>query len=204
MHKLTVVGTWLITILFTQAAAFYFVHVTTQARYINHLLNSPEKIISMAPSQALSFAALPKSEEAMTAEVSHKDARAFVVQQFLGKYGSPLAEHAEFMVEVSDKYGLPDFRILPAIAMQESNGCRKLPEVGGAYNCWGYGIYGKVSLGFDSYESAIDRVARGLKQDYYDKGLTTPYQIMTRYTPPSIAKGGPWARGVEYFMNEMR
>lgn len=158
----------------------------------------------MAPASTLSFAALPKTADRVAASVGKEESRTLVVQQFLARYSSPLADYAHYIVETSDSYGLPDFRIIPAIAMQESNGCKKLPEVGGVYNCWGYGIYGKSALGFSSYEEAIDRVARGLKQDYYDRGLITPYQIMTKYTPPSLAKGGPWAKGVEYFLNEMR
>lgn len=204
MRKLTVLLTWLGTIVVTLSASLYFAHQVGQARILNHFINADDKVVSMAPATALSFAALPKSGDQLTASIGKEESRTLVVQQFLARYSSPLADYAQYIVETSDVYGLPDFRIIPAIAMQESNGCKKLPEIGGAYNCWGYGVYGKSAVGFTGYEEAIDRVARGLKQDYYNKGLTTPYQIMTKYTPPSLAKGGPWAKGVEYFLSEMR
>ena len=38
-----------------------------------------------------------------------------------------------------------DYRLLPAIAMQESTLCRSIPV--DSHNCWGWGIYGdKVML----------------------------------------------------------
>ncbi len=99
------------------------------------------------------------------------------------------------------KYGL-DYKLLPSVAMQESNGGKKV--IADSFNPFGYGIWGKQVKKFSSYEEAIERVGRGLREDYLDQGLDTPEKIMPKYTPPSVAKGGPWAKGVSSFMEELR
>ena len=45
---------------------------------------------------------------------------------------------------------------------------------------------------------------RALKEEYIDKGLKTPEQIMVKYTPPSIKTGGSWAKGISSFMFELQ
>jgi len=128
------------------------------------------------------------------------DARTSIVTNYLKRYNSPLTPFARHLVEIADKYSL-DYRLLPAIAQQESNLCKKIPE--NSYNCWGYGIYGDKVTRFENYSQAIDTVARGLKKNYIDLGLTTPDQIMHKYTPPSVEIGGPWAKGVNQFLAEL-
>ena len=103
-------------------------------------------------------------------------------------------------MEISDKYAL-DYRLLVAIARQESGLCRSIPD--NSFNCWGYGIYGDRVTRFDSYPQALNTVAKGLKINYIDKGLITPEQIMAKYTPPSIDKGGPWAKAINQFFIEL-
>ena len=123
------------------------------------------------------------------------DARAVNLKAFFRKYNSPLYDHADYIVKTSDKYQF-DYRLLPAIAMQESNLCRKIPI--DSYNCWGWGIYGDTITRFPSYETAIETVAAGLKKNYIDKGLVTASSIMEKYTPSS---NGSWAHGVNTFLN---
>jgi len=122
------------------------------------------------------------------------DARIVNLKQFFRKYNSDLFDHAEFIVKVSDKYEF-DYRLLPAIAMQESNLCKYIPE--NSYNCWGWGIYGTTITRFDNYEEAIETVAKGLKDHYIDEGLVTASAIMEKYTPSS---NGSWAHGVNTFL----
>lgn len=128
------------------------------------------------------------------------DARPLLIRNYLARYSSDLEPHAQEIVTISDKYQL-DFRLLVAIAQQESNLCKKIPE--NSYNCWGFGIYGDKVTRFDSYSQAFETVAKTLKTQYVDKGLDTPEKIMVKYTPPSVALGGPWAKGVSQFMAEM-
>lgn len=132
-----------------------------------------------------------------SAEIKPGDARAANLKAFLRKYGSDLYNHAEKIIEVSDKYGF-DYRLLPAIAMQESNLCRVIPD--DSYNCWGWGIYGTTVTRFDSYDDAIETVAKGIKEQYIDEGLVTASAIMAKYTPSSK---GSWQHGVNTFMKAL-
>ena len=79
--------------------------------------------------------------------------------------------------------------------MQESNLCKKIPD--GSHNCWGYGIYGGKVTMFQDYKEGIYTVTKGLATRYKPKGLVTPEQIMTMYTPSS---NGSWAFSVNHFM----
>ena len=124
-----------------------------------------------------------------------KDRRVAFLKAFFRRYDSPLYDHAEFVVKASDEYGL-DYRLLPAISMQESGACKVIPH--GSHNCWGWGIYGGKVTRFESYPEAIDTVARGLKLYYIDSGLKTPEEIMKKYNPSS---NGSWAFGVNTFIN---
>ncbi|HEX7018051.1 MAG TPA: hypothetical protein VF209_04055, partial [Patescibacteria group bacterium] len=154
----------------------------------------------LAP-QAQTPTAAEGDVQGVTTLVETADARAEIVANFLERYDSPLQPYDYFghkLVEIADRYNL-DFRLLPAIAMQESNLCKKAPE--GTHNCLGFGIHERGTLGFDSYEAAFERAARELKAYYVDIGLTTPEEIMTKYTPSS---NGSWAASVNQWMAEMR
>lgn len=122
------------------------------------------------------------------------DGRVANLKSFFRKYNSPLYDYADLIVKVSDKYKF-DYRLLPAIAMQESNLCRYIPE--DSHNCWGWGIYGDKIIKFSSYEEAIETVAKGIKEQYIDKGYVTASKIMEKYTPSS---NGSWAHGVNTFL----
>ena len=69
-----------------------------------------------------------------------------LIRQYLVRYNSPLVGLENFMVPKSDEYGL-DYRLIPAIAQQESNLCKIIPD--NTYNCWGWGIHSKGTLGLD-------------------------------------------------------
>lgn len=130
----------------------------------------------------------------MQAEIKLSDNRVANLKNFFRKYNSPLYDYADNIVAQSDKYHF-DYRLLPAIAMQESNLCRHIPE--NSHNCWGWGIYGNTVTQFDSYEEAITVVSKGLKEQYLDKGLVTASAIMQKYTPSS---NGSWQHGVNTFL----
>jgi len=129
-----------------------------------------------------------------TTQFQLADSRVANLKTFFRKHNSVLYDHAEFIVKTADKYGF-DYRLIPAIAMQESNLCRLIPE--NSYNCWGWGIYGSIVTRFSSYEEAIETVAKGLKTEYIDKGYITASAIMQKYTPSS---NGSWAHGVNTFL----
>ena len=144
------------------------------------------------------YAPLPDTRPSVAIAPDKADARTEIIRQYLEYYNSPMSEHAALLVATADMYDL-DFRLTTAIAQQESNLCKKIPP--GSHNCWGWGIHSAGSLGFESYEEAIETVSRGIKQEYIDKGYNTPEEIMSKYTPLS---NGSWAAGVSSFMAEMQ
>lgn len=148
----------------------------------------------------VAYAALPSGgTNGLTIEFKEADAKPESVRQFLARYNSPLEPYTNDLISISLKYGL-DHRLLAAIAMQESNLCKKVRE-DSAHNCWGWGIHSGKGLAFKSYPEAIEAVAKGLSAKYKDKhGLTTPEQIEKRYNPNST---GSWSFSVNHFMSQM-
>ena len=143
------------------------------------------------------YAALPPTGGNLSFEVRGVDSRPVLLKQYLAYYRSPLEPYADYIFAISQKYDL-DYRLLVAIAQQESNLGKKIPP--GSYNAWGWGIHSRGTLGFSGWEEAIETVARGLREDYLNQGLTTPEEIMSKYTPLS---NGSWAAGVNQFMAEI-
>jgi hypothetical protein len=156
-------------------------------------VNSIEK----PQSGARVFASLPDTFAAVSGNVESSDARPEIIRQYLADHNSPLEPYADVLVEAADKYDL-DYRLLTAIAQQESNLCKLIPP--GSHNCWGWGIHSEGTLGFSTYEKAIWTVSEGIKTEYIDKGFETTEEIMSKYTPLSP---GSWAVGVNKFMGEL-
>lgn len=155
-------------------------------------------ILSQTSSHRVAFAALPSAENVLGDHITAVDARVEIVRQFFEKYKSPLEPFAQSVIDEADKYSL-DFRLIPAIAMQESNLCHKI--IIDSYNCWGFGIYGKKVTRFTSYEEGIETVTRTLAKNYIQNGLETAEEIMSKYTPSS---NGSWANSVNYFMDQLQ
>jgi len=148
--------------------------------------------------KSVAYAALPTNGNLFEGSIQSEDAREEMVRQFLAQYNSPLEPYAKNIVEAAEKYGI-DHRLLPAIAMQETNLCSKArPE---SYNCWGFGVYAGKYKHFDNYPEAIEIVTKALATKYKDKGLVTPEEIMTMYTPSS---NGSWANSVNHFMDQLQ
>jgi len=179
------------------ASLFSLASLTKTEEPKNVLGETDFNLISAPKSGAKVFASLPSSFPAVSGVVSASDARPELIRQYLASYDSPLEPHADYLVEVSDTHGL-DYRLLTAIAQQESNLCKKIPPL--SYNCWGWGIHSQGSLGFSSFEEGIDVVSQGIKENYIDKGYTTVEEIMSKYTPLS---SGSWAFGVNKFMGDI-
>jgi len=158
-----------------------------QLTYYRKVMDDLELITSISNEQ-------DKTTPEILSEFKTSDIRVANLKFFFRRYESVLYDKAEFIVKMADQYKL-DYRLIPAIAMQESGLCKNIYE--GSHNCWGWGIYGDTVTRFDSYEEAIETISRGLKKNYIDKGLTTPEDIMRKYTPPST---GSWAFGVNFFL----
>jgi len=174
-----------------------FLTLVLSLLYLTFHYPSQNKLISKLHFQS-QIAALPQVLGSSTTAFAAEDARPPLIERFLSKYQSPLASSAQYLVDTADKYGL-DYALIPAMAMQESQGCLHIPE--GSNNCWGYGIYGDKVVKFDSYEKAIETVAKTLKEKYLQDSLTNPDLIMSRWTPSS---NGSWSFAVNYFMAEIK
>jgi hypothetical protein len=147
---------------------------------------------------SVAYAALPTTQNIISGDITQEDGRKEKVRQFFAQYNSPLEPYAGDVVDAADMYGL-DHRLIPAIAMQESGLCKTIPY--GSYNCWGFGIYGKTVTRFTDYKEAIYTVTKALATRYKGKGLVTPEEIMTMYTPSS---NGSWAFSVRHFMDKLQ
>ena len=156
----------------------------------SNLIISPESGVRV-------YASLPTKFPSVSEDIGPADARPEIVRQYLELYSSPLTPYADLIVQTADKYTV-DYRLITAIAQQESNLCKIIPPE--SYNCWGWGITGVGTLGFDSYASGIEAVSKGIRENYLNKGYTTVDEIMTKYTPQS---NGSWANGINQFMSEM-
>lgn len=193
MKNFVVIFSWLTVTIATLFISF--------SSYLNLIqLNKPNlrpKIAYVSNDPLSANSVLPEVLGAFTYSIKTDDAVPEIIKKYLSKYNSPLLPHADFLVSTARKHGL-DPRLLVAIAQQESNLCKKIPE--NSFNCWGWGIHSRGTLRFSSYPEAIEAVTIGLSKNYLGKGLITPEEIMAIYTPLSE---GSWARGVQHFLDEM-
>jgi hypothetical protein len=143
------------------------------------------------------FASLPANIPSISGFATVSDGRIELIRQYLSSYSSPLEPYASFIIFAADKYKL-DFRLITAIAQQESNLCKIIPP--NSYNCWGWGIHSGGTLGFNSFEEGIEIVSQGIREQYLNKGYETVEEIMSKYTPLS---NGSWAYGVNKFMGDI-
>jgi hypothetical protein len=143
------------------------------------------------------FASIPESVGEVLGTFTTEDARPVIIEKYLKKHKSPLLPYVRQLLEASERYNV-DYRLIVAIAQCESNLCKRAPA--GSYNCWGFE---NGETRFLSWEQALNQVAKTLRERYLDQGLTTPEQIMPKYAPPSVEKGGPWAKCVNQFIEEL-
>lgn len=123
------------------------------------------------------------------------DFRPVRVAKFLK--GTPLEDYSDLIVAISDKYEI-DYRLIPAIAMKETGAGRAAPLE--SFNAWGF-ENGRTR--FESWEQAIESVAKTLKTRYVAKGMDTPDKMMPVYAPPAMENGGGWARVINGYLAQM-
>lgn len=196
MKRLLLIGLWFPSTIATLLLSLVLLFQTSQVREIGALAKNTIRQHYLDNGYQM-YSALPSVLGSFSSAFQAGDARPEILRQYLVKYRSPLLPYTEEIVQLSDENKL-DFRLIVAIAQCESNVCKKIPE--DSYNCWGFE---NGSTKFNSWEHALYRVAKTLKEGYIDQGLVTPEQIMPKYAPPSVAKGGPWAKCVSQFLQEM-
>ncbi len=110
-----------------------------------------------------------------------------------------MTQYADLIVKEADTYGI-DFRLLPAIAMCESNLGKHMPLKAG-FNPFGIAVYTGTLKGknFDNWEHSIEWVSQYIHDKYYAQGVTKLTDIGAIWAPPSVAHGNSWANCVQYF-----
>lgn len=178
------------------AVSFLALSEISQAKEL--AMTAKKSLLESIPSQSSQFyAALPQAVGEVLGAVTANDARPIIIEKYLKKYKSPMAPYYLDLLRAAEKYEVNPWLII-AIAQCESNLCKKSPSE--SYNCWGFE---NGSTKFLSWEQAFDQVAKTLKEKYLDLGLDTPEKIMPKYAPPSVEKGGPWAKCVKQFIAEL-
>ena len=144
------------------------------------------------------FQAVPSENLSTDVSLGHEDGRIEALDEFFKDYDSPLYGHAKAIVEEADKHKI-DYRLLPAIAMQESTLCKKI--IKNSHNCWGFGIYGGKVTKFESYEDAIRVITSTMAKKYVQKGYVSPEEIVKKYTPSDTGK---WSDVVSLIMTRLK
>ncbi|KKS11513.1 hypothetical protein A2617_02965 [Candidatus Daviesbacteria bacterium RIFOXYD1_FULL_41_10] len=134
------------------------------------------------------------SEPKIEVEAKQFDSRAQMLSSYLSKYNSPLQYQAQHFVDAADENNL-DWKLVASIAGVESTFGKFIP---GGYNAWGWGVYGTNAIYFNSWKDGIYTVSRGLRQNYFNRGLTTPDSINRVY-----AASPTWGTKVSYFLTDM-
>jgi hypothetical protein len=166
--------------------------------YLSYLYTQKSGQVLGAKTSGIAYAALPPADSSYTATIDEADSQTEIVRQFLARHGSPLEDYSPDIIAAAKRYDL-DFRLLPAIAMQESNACKRV--IADSNNCWGWGIYGGKVTRFSNYPEAIETISKTLSTKYRDRGLITPQELGQLYNPSNTNN---WAENVQSFMDDMK
>lgn len=197
--RLLVVIGWIIGSFLTLSISFFTIHILTRTEELPTLIRT--QIEATATDQKLiTVSHLSGAVRGISTAIQTGDARPVLISQFLEKNTSPLEPYdywGQVLTDIADKYGL-DYRLLPAIAMQESNLCKKIPE--DSFNCTGLGIHSRGTWSFETFETNFDKAGEILRRNYIDEGLITPEEIQSKYTPLSE---GSWQFAINKFMDQL-
>lgn len=138
---------------------------------------------------------------AMSVSIDPADARSELVRLFMLKYqqSSPMLPYTDQIVANADANGI-DYRLVPAIAMCESNLGVRIPSKD-SYNAWGIAVYTGEKSGrkFQNWSDAISWVSQYISSSYYSRGITDLKQIGAIWAPPSVNTGHSWANCVKQY-----
>lgn len=134
-----------------------------------------------------------KMSEADRAEFIYQRKK-LAIKIILERYNSPMIGEEDTFIQTCRKYSL-DCYLLPSIAGLESTFGRFIWP--GSFNPFGWG---RGYIMFSSWKEGIDKVGKGLRENYIDKnGLTTVDGIGIIYS-----ESPTWAQRVNYFIDLMR
>lgn len=195
IRKLLLVISW-----FPLTLALLILNLTLLSQYqqTGHELNA-----QISPQTQFQLTASSGTAQVLSATVDAGDARVLLIQAFLRQHNSPMTTYAQQIVEEADANGV-DFRMVPAIAMCESNVGKRMPKKD-EYNAWGIAVYTGTNTGkgFADWPTAIRWVTKYIKQNYHDRGLTSLYDIGAIWAPPSVENGYSWTNCVQRFMDKI-
>ncbi|MDE2026181.1 MAG: hypothetical protein KGJ07_06825 [Patescibacteria group bacterium] len=148
----------------------------------------------------IAYTALPATVQQISGNIGTTDARVTKLLTFFKEHNSLLADETlvERMVTDADTYKI-DYTFVPAIAMQESRGCKVIPR-GSENNCWGLGIYTHHNQPYTSYAEGIDAATKTLAK-FNRNGLITLEQIGSKWNPGNT---NDWVGKVNYFISQIQ
>lgn len=194
--NILIISGWFCGCLLTIFVCFTTLNFLRKTQVLSYSGRIPSLNLSNNVIQILKTGSVPGS----SSSIQSADARPIIIAEFLEKHQSPLQPYdywGKFLTDLADQFDM-DYRLLPSIAMQESNLCKKIPA--DSFNCLGLGIHSKGTWEFPSYESNFTKAAEVLKKNYLDQGLITPDEIQDKYTPGS---NGSWEFAVNKFMDKL-
>jgi hypothetical protein len=210
MKRLLIFSFWLASTLTTLGSSVWLFTTLDQTIQGSALVKQEAKVLGAAVEYRqpyLAYAAIPEVVTELKTAMKTKDARPVVIENYLRRYQSPMVGFGAYIVTKAQELG-QQYSVDPtylayltiAIAQNESNLGKKMPD--NCHNAWGYGIHSAGTLCFENWEEGISRFMTGVAEDFIaERGLETPEEIMTRYTPHS--PNGAWARGVNQFLNDL-
>ena len=188
----TILFFWFVISLSVISVSFLINPQNSSLKALDFLIASSSRNILSSPTNIGAFGDV-------LAAVKGGDVRPVLIERFLARYNSPMIGMGEEFVSAADKNSL-DWRLLPALAFQESNLGKKIPK--GSYNPFGWTVYSGKNSGtyFDNWEQAINIVAARMKTNYIDQGFSTPETIVIRYTS---SNNPTWVFAVRSAMEEI-
>lgn len=150
--------------------------------------------VTYAVNTAGSSATLESRDMAQLADFIRKESvylkKRAAIKSWLEKNNSPMVGSVDAFIDACRTYDL-DCYLLPAIAGLESTYGKFI--IPGYYNPFGWGG-GRIQ--FASWEEGIDRVGKGLRNNYINKGATTVESIAPIYSASQT-----WAPRVRLIMS---
>lgn len=127
-------------------------------------------------------------------EIISQQAKREAMKRVLTRYNSPLIEHVDSFIEVSERYELEDYLLISIAGVESSFANRMIP---GTHNAYGYG---KGRIVFSSWEHGVETVGFKLRHNYINKGAETVEQIGPIYAGGSTT----WAGKIRFFMAQFK
>lgn len=126
------------------------------------------------------------------------DQRATILKAYFHAFNSPLENDADTFVQEADANNI-DWRLVAAIAGVESTFGENIPA--GSYNAWGWGIPtgAKDGVHFSSWKDGITQVSEGLRNNYFNRGAQSIYDVGWIYA----SNGDSWGTHVQFFIDKI-